>query len=276
MTKKLPYTFTVLRYVHDITTGEFINVGVVLYSPKARVLKARMRTTYGRLRKVFPGANGEAFKRTMSYVEQSIGVAGERLGGLFPDPAKSAVEFAARVLPKDDSSLQWSPLGSGQAEDMEKEADCLFHRMVMEHEHRVESRNEEDVWRSFSRALEKRNLLTHLHYKEIVAKADSLAFDHAWKNGIWHCLEPVSFDLADGERIRTKALRWVGQMTALQDSPERFKLYLLIGEPRRENVLPQYHRAMRILETMPGDKAIYTEAQADQLSEVIARQVAHA
>ena len=27
---KTPYSFSVLRYIHDIVTGEFINVGVVL------------------------------------------------------------------------------------------------------------------------------------------------------------------------------------------------------------------------------------------------------
>ena len=32
---KHPYTYTVLRYVHDTGTGEFANVGVVLTSPAA-------------------------------------------------------------------------------------------------------------------------------------------------------------------------------------------------------------------------------------------------
>jgi hypothetical protein len=32
---KQPYTYTVLRYVHDTGTGEFANVGVVPASPDA-------------------------------------------------------------------------------------------------------------------------------------------------------------------------------------------------------------------------------------------------
>jgi hypothetical protein len=32
---KQPYTYTVLRYVHDTGTGEFANVGVVLNAPSA-------------------------------------------------------------------------------------------------------------------------------------------------------------------------------------------------------------------------------------------------
>jgi hypothetical protein len=33
---KLAYTYPLLRYVHDVASGEFANVGVVLFSPNAR------------------------------------------------------------------------------------------------------------------------------------------------------------------------------------------------------------------------------------------------
>lgn len=46
---KMPYSFAVLRYIHNIVTGEFINVGVVLYSPKARFLSALCTARYGRV-----------------------------------------------------------------------------------------------------------------------------------------------------------------------------------------------------------------------------------
>jgi Protein of unknown function (DUF3037) len=45
--------YTVLRYVHDIATGEFVNVGVVVYAPKVRYLQAEMRFICGRLARVF-------------------------------------------------------------------------------------------------------------------------------------------------------------------------------------------------------------------------------
>jgi hypothetical protein len=40
MSERTNYTFTVSRYVHDITTGEFVNVGVLLHAPKAKFLRA--------------------------------------------------------------------------------------------------------------------------------------------------------------------------------------------------------------------------------------------
>lgn len=268
------YTFTVLRYVHDITTGEFINVGVVLYSPDALFLRARMRTTFGRLTRLFPDANGEAFKRSLAHVEYSIADYSRRQHDLFPTSGSNAVDFATRVLPRDDSSLQWSRLGSGRSKDLERELDLLFARMVAKYEHKnTESRTEDDVWKSFSRALQNRQVLAHLQYKQITGRADTVTFQHAYKNGIWNCLEPVSFDLVDGERIHTKALRWLGQMTALQGSEDQFKLILLVGEPQNPAVVKHYVRALGILESIPGDKVIYTEAQADELSRVVAEEV---
>jgi hypothetical protein len=44
--------------------------------------------------------------------------------------------------------------------------------------------------------------------REIVADADTKTFSKAWKNGVWHCLEPVSFDLVDGSSIHAKAHRY--------------------------------------------------------------------
>jgi Protein of unknown function (DUF3037) len=44
MTIQQPYTYTILRYVHDVTTGEFVNVGVVMHLPREGRLLATART----------------------------------------------------------------------------------------------------------------------------------------------------------------------------------------------------------------------------------------
>ena len=50
---KTAYTFVTLRYVHDVVTGEFANVGIVLYAPDERYLEARFTTSYERLNALF-------------------------------------------------------------------------------------------------------------------------------------------------------------------------------------------------------------------------------
>jgi hypothetical protein len=47
------FTYTILRYVHDIATGEFVNMGVALYAPEAKYVSAICNSRYGRLSKLF-------------------------------------------------------------------------------------------------------------------------------------------------------------------------------------------------------------------------------
>jgi hypothetical protein len=70
-------------------------------------------------------------------------------------------------------------------------------------------------------------LADRLQPKTIASPFDRVEFDHAWKNGKWHCFQPLSFDLANEETIREKARRWAGQMLALKEATEPFKLYFL-------------------------------------------------
>ena len=58
---KTAYSYTVLRYVHDTATGEFINVGVALLAPEQKFVLGEFRTTYGALKKNFPGYGWKSF-----------------------------------------------------------------------------------------------------------------------------------------------------------------------------------------------------------------------
>ena len=43
----IPYTFSILRYIHDGVTAEFVNIGVAVYSGDSAFLAARCTTQYG-------------------------------------------------------------------------------------------------------------------------------------------------------------------------------------------------------------------------------------
>lgn len=277
MKNQYAYTYSVLRYVHDVTSGEFVNVGVALYAPQAHYLSAICRTTYGRLSKVFPGLNAEHFKALMRYIQTSFEGQGERLANELPLTVHSGVlEIAQSVLPKDDSSLQWSPAGSGRTDDPALALEKLFNRMVMRYEERQASSNrtDDDVWRHFKRDLEKRQILQHFHPKTISVQDDEVEFQHSWKNGKWHCLEAISFDLSAADSIREKAHKWFGQLASVQGAADPFKIYLLVGAPLQENLQPAFHRAMSMLQRIPVDKEIVLEGDALGLATRIAGEVA--
>lgn len=275
--KPLSYTYTVLRYVHDTTTGEFVNVGVALYAPEAKYASALCRTTQGRLSRVFPGMHGEHFKSLMRYIQARFEELGAQLAGELPLASpENVMEIAQTVLPKDDSSLQWSPAGSGRCADPAETLERLFERMVARYDEPAprKRRTEEDVWRHFKRDLEERRLLHRFEPKTIAVQDDEVEFDYAWKNGVWHCLEPISFDLAEPDSIRDKAHRWLGQMTSVRTSEEQFRLYLLVGQPQHDDLRPAFDSALSILRKIPVEKEIFLEQDTDKLADLIAEEVA--
>jgi hypothetical protein len=277
MKNQYSYTYSVLRYVHDVTSGEFVNVGVVLHAPQARYLSAICRTTLGRIGKVFPGVNAAHFKSLMHHIQNVFEERGELLSTelQFSSPS-GVIEIAQSVLPKDDSSLQWSVSGSGRTDDPAAALKKLFNRMVMRYEERQVShaRTDDDVWRHFKRDLEEQRILQHFQPKTISVQDDEVEFQHSWKNGKWHCLEAISFDMAAAEGIRDKAHRWLGQLESVKDASDPFKVYLLIGAPQQESLQPAFQKAMSILHKIPGDKEIVLEKDAFNLATRIAGEVA--
>ncbi len=273
---KTAYTYTILRYVHDTATGEFLNVGVALLAPEAHYAGMLCRSTYGRLSKAFPGMDGEAFKNVLRYVQSRFDEIGDRLREelAFDGIPRNVLELAHSVLPPDDSSLQWSPPGSGLTADPSRTLEGIFERMVMAYDGRTskESRSDEEVWRTYKRELEARRLLRHFKPKTIAVQDDEVQFRCAWKNDVWHCLEPVSLDLVAPESIREKAHKWLGQIMSVKDAPEPFKLYLLLGEPQQEDLRAAVESAVSILGKIPVEKEIVRENDAEEFSERLTRE----
>lgn len=261
------YTYTVLRYVHDVATGEFINIGVVCHAPAYKYFDAKFRHTYGRLSCAFPDIDADGFKRSVYAIEarlKKLAVDVQR-SDLFP-PKGNALTIALSVLPKDDSSLQWSSLGGGVTHDPAESLEYLFERLVTKYDQKQRPRRpDEDVWRSFRNKLEDTGLEQRLVEKTIRSEVDEVSFKHAWKNGFWHCYAPLSFDLADADHIKGKARGWTGHLAAVQSSPDRFKTYFIVGEPSDQRLSDAFHDAIAILRISPVEVDVFTEQQTDDL-----------
>lgn len=277
MSASIKYSYTVLRYVHDTMTGEFVNVGVALYAPEAGYLSAICRTTYRRVSAAFPGLKGEHFRAVMRHVQARFEQMGERQAvDSSASGGRPLLDIAKNVLPADDSSFQWGPVGVGLAADPSQKLEALFNRMVMRYDEQSATRirrTDEDVWRNFKRDLEQRRLLRYFEPKTIAVQDDEVRFEHAWKNGVWHCVEPVSFDLAAAESIKDKAHKLLGQITSVNAAPDDFRLYLLVARPDDETLMPAYESAMSILQKMPCDKEIVQEDEHAALADRLAQEV---
>lgn len=276
MTDKTPYTYTVLRYVHDTQTAEFVNVGVVVHCPKHRYLGARLRHTHGRFSDLFPDLDASAFRSSMTAIERALAAAGEAYAkeDLFGADA-DAVAMARSVLPADDTSLQWSPLGSGLTADPFRQLDHLYTRLVGRYDEKQRARRTDaDVWRPVRERLERAHLATKFTEKVIRGAADEIEFKHAWKNGVWRCYEPVSFDLADADGIKNKARRWTGHLAAVSDASDSFKPTFIVGAPSDRKLMKAFEDALAILKKSPVPTEVFNESEADKLVASIEAEIA--
>lgn len=274
---KQPYSFTVLRYVHDIVAGEFVNVGVVLFAPTTKFLSARCTARYGRLTKMFSDINGEHFRRTTRFIQERLDDIGDKLQKELPfdQLPKSVKGFAAQILPVDDSSLQFAPEGFGITDDPQKTLEQLYHRYVEKYQEKQErhSRSDDDIWRKFKLTFEGKKVLEHLKPHKIVGKNYDYEFKHCWKNECWHAQQPISFDLVEPEDIINKALLWVGRIDNLIDGDEKFKLNILLGTPQDKQQNAIFIKAQNILHKMQCDHDFIGEDQAEDYAEKLRQEI---
>lgn len=277
MSSNKSYSYVVLRYVHDIMTGEFVNVGVVLMAPKDGVFLARTRKTIGRIRGTFPDVDRDVFVSSMRTIDRAINKVKKSFlaEGFFAD--HKAVSYVHRVLPRDDSALQWSEVGSGVSDDFDKTLDRLFHRFVSRYDTRSNHRiSDEDVWRPVREKLQERGLQLSLETKVVRGSTDSIEFSRAWKNGKWHVYEPLSFDLADADGIKDKARRWRGHLEAAADgATEDLQLHFLIGRPNQPGLSKAYNSALEILRRSPFEPQVVEDGEIDTFVDQIEDEIRH-
>ena len=273
---KVPYSFSVLRYVHDAVTQEFVNVGVAVFSPQAGYLRAQCTTSYARITHMFQKIDGPFFRESARYIQAQICLLGREFESALPfDKAPTIEMVLARVLPPDDSALQFSRPGVGLSEDLDKTLLQLFQRHVEQYAASGEMprRSDDDIWRVFREPLDRALITPRLKPKRIVAPNYEYEFERSWKNDIWHVYEPVSFDMVEAASMLDKANRWVGRATSLMDSPDPFRIYMLLGEPTDDRLKTAFVKAQNILNKMPVKKEFIRESEAEAFAEEVAKEV---
>ena len=250
MTEKQAYSYSVLRYIHDVVSGESLNVGVVMHAPAASFLKVRTRKTVGRLIQAFPDLDRADFADAMLAVDRGFSAVAKQANKLpLFDARTDARAHALKVLPDDDSALQWSPTGTGLTADPARTFERLYERYVARYDSTAAMRRSDaDVWRLVRDKLVERGLNIPFKPKVVVGAQDRIVFERAWKNGRWHACEPVSLDMTDAEAIMNKARRWRGHLAAVADgASERIDLHFLLGRPQNGSLMSAYEAAKAIL-----------------------------
>src|SRR5713226_287713 len=129
----IPYTYSVIRYVHDPAVGESLNVGVVLYARAVPFVAARLDHHYERLSHAFAEFDGDHYRKTLRQFEAAIGRLQREWFGALPSLVELPADVAglgALVWPDVGLSFRLGPVLAGLTNDPEEALSSLFTRMV--------------------------------------------------------------------------------------------------------------------------------------------------
>lgn len=265
-----PFTYVVLRYVHDNAAGESLNVGVLLSAANGDFVDLRVDRHHGRLSATFRDFPVDFHRHAMRSLNQKVrqirSHADMGQGSLFP--LGDAGKVIRALWPDAGLNYQASETKAGEARDLRQALDALYDRFVTRQapDRRPRQRRaDEDVWKDMARRLPA-PVAMRLRSASIEAGPFTFRFDHTYQNGKLHVIEPLSFDLLEADSVRDKSMRWIGYASHLM--PYLGTLSLVVEGPEQDKVKPAYQSALEILR---GAVEVYELNQADRLSNVLSQ-----
>lgn len=283
---KMPFQATVVRYVHDVLTGEFVNVGIVLVSTELGYVGASFISHWARVTATFPNAELPHLRRIAHVIGNACVEAQAHAGQTcLLREATDIIAFLSGVIPRDDAAIQFSPVVRGVTDDPARTLAELRERYAEKYVPEFtgrETRNESQIWQDFLKRLARRpELLRHLVPHTLQSPKSPgfrQEFDKAWMNGKWNIAQPVSLDMLDARVIRDKAAHWVGRIIALHPSDQNALVLFLVGMPPGDvpdEIRQAAAEAVEILQDhLEGEAQVFTEDHSDELVAKLEHDVA--
>ncbi|MBI2927517.1 MAG: DUF3037 domain-containing protein [Verrucomicrobia bacterium] len=276
---KTPFSYVVLRYMHDVLTREFVNVGVLLHAPRAGFLGFEKLSSLDRAKAMFPGLQSDSLRDLLRFLASRAEEIHSKTSELLDRDVLSADAVANSLLPMDDSALQWSAPGGGITDEPQQTLKELFERLVTRHlkAHPPTRRDDADVWKPFERELRQRNVLHRLQEKTLAVGELRHRFENAWQppGGYLRLFQPLSFDLLEPSDIVEKAVRWGALIHQLRKADPDFFIYLLLGRPSGQgHSLQAFQQASETLREDTGErKELVAEDEAPAFATAIEKEI---
>lgn len=270
------YQYQIIRYVHDHFTGEYVNVGVVVYSKEDRFLASKTTKKYQRITHMFPEANGRWIVRVLSNFDQQLKNMAPRLTDLF-SLSDLLDQITDSVLKRDNNAIQLTAARSAIDIDLQAALDDLYTSQVEKYFIQKTDKNsllDDDVWKiKYKTYFEKYGIDKRLQTHEVKVPKDLISFDKSWKNDVWHCYEPLSFVLKEKDSIKDKVYKWAGKLQGLQQSNEALHLTLMTSIAPKHKELMSFIREYLKVDAGQLKVEIITEDKAEKLAKDIQRKM---
>lgn len=270
------YYYQLLRYIHDQFTGEFVNLGVVVYSPEEMFLKAKVTQRYTRITSLFPESNGKFVVNSAKFFENQINHQfAPRLKEIF-SLSSNMESITSQILKRDDSALQLTEVKKAIDIDLDAAVHGIFSSIVERYlpDDKSERLGDEEVWKKkYKYYFDHFKVSERLSSHAVQTQNDVFHFDKAWKNEIWHCYEPVSFDLKREDTVKDKVYRWVGKIRELSQSDEKVHLTFMTMIPSKHNNLVDFVKTSLETQFQNIEVEVVTEIEAESLAKRISTQM---
>lgn len=262
------YQFQILRYLPDRVSGEFVNLGVVVYDENTKQFASRFADRVSRVSAFFPGVNVRNLHRVIRFLHSEFSKLAPKILTEFYFEKNTLELITSRILPKDDSSLIFSEIRIGRDVNLNAALDELFDRLVtgyLEEDER-EIHNDKEVWQKiYKKYFEEVNLADKFHQYKIKTENDELEFEHSIRNGVMNCFESITFDLSREDNIKNKVYKWDGRINELRTSKEPVHLYLMVQYPQKHPALSEFiNRKLDHIKFNGSSVEIVTESNARQ------------
>lgn len=130
MVDKKPYQFRVLRYTHDIVSGEFLNAGVCLLTTDGEPILGKVNLDPSRFKRTFPTLDERNFVKQQEALQALFDKAVENnMVGMNQDVSARLV-LSCIVNRKDDGSFNWSAVSGILSSNPKVALEGLYQRFV--------------------------------------------------------------------------------------------------------------------------------------------------
>ena len=261
------YHFRVLRYVHDVSTEEFVNIGVVMWIPEHSTLMFRVNEQFGRLSRFFNNFDSKSYTQMIRNLQSSFNRVALDLPTLrlFKYKPENTSEIFYELVREDASCFQWSSLMSGISTIPEQRLDQLFEEFVIfrKSSRPVQRRNKKMIWSTVLQALKAHDLKEHVQF-QVMMKAASFdcPFRMGWNNGIRQVLEPISLNLGDPVEIIDTANTWSGRLSILSQE-NTFNCTAVIAPADKSVNIKAYNQGYAILKDACSMREVIKEDEVN-------------
>jgi hypothetical protein len=124
---KEAFQYNIIRFQPDTETGEFANIGVVVYAPVAHSLAFRLLTPgqHQRITGFFSPLDNNVFQSTLALAQTEL----QRVQKLLPKVANPAGLYAELIRAREDI-IRYAPTGVILGDTPQTSANELFNRYV--------------------------------------------------------------------------------------------------------------------------------------------------